>query len=199
MSIAQDFLNRMRIASPCSASWADMTGDDRARFCASCEKHVYDFSKMTAEQGVALIREKEGKVCGRLWRRADGTVITADCPVGVKRVKRRLWLPVSKAAALVVASLAANLACAPKQPVKVAQSAPTAKSAEPVRSMTTTVDYSQTIPVATVRICESENAPDTVEVGNMVNFASDAWPLDFDSPTTGMKMTHDQWEHLPLQ
>ncbi len=198
MSSAHDYLNRMKIASPCPASWAEMTGDDRARFCASCEKHVYDFSKMTAAEGMALIREKEGQVCGRLWRRADGTVLTADCPVGARRARRRHGVLVSKAAAWVVASLAANLACAPKQPVKVVQTAPAAKPAAPIRTMTTTVDYSKPIPEATVRICESGNGSLTMEVGNMVNFDAERLPLDFDSPTTGMRMSHDAWEHLPL-
>lgn len=197
MPTAKDFLNGLRIASPCSASWAEMSGDDRARFCASCEKHVYDFSKMTAEQGVALIREMEGKVCGRLWRRADGTVITADCPVGVRRAMRRRCIPVSKAAALVVASLATNLACAPKRPVKVAQSAPAPKPAVPIRSMSTTVDYSQ--PISSEMTLVQESAKPSMLAGAIVFIDPIGSQLDFDSPTTGMKLTHDQWEHLPLR
>jgi len=106
MSAAQDFLNRLQIASPCPASWAEMSGDERARFCATCEKHVYDFSRMTAAEGMALIREKEGKVCGRLWRRADGTVITADCPMGKKLASRRsIKVPLMAAVALGLAAL----------------------------------------------------------------------------------------------
>ena len=36
-----------------------------------------------------LLEEREGRICIRLYRRADGTVITADCPVGVKRRRLR--------------------------------------------------------------------------------------------------------------
>jgi hypothetical protein len=48
---------------------------------------------MTLEEGLTLIREKEGEVCGRLTRRRDGTVLSADCPVGwaarVRQLRRR--------------------------------------------------------------------------------------------------------------
>ena len=83
-------LDQVRIASPCSARWDDMVGDDQVRFCGHCEKNVYNLSAMTREQAEALLREREGDVCARLYRRSDGTVITADCPVGArkKRVRR---------------------------------------------------------------------------------------------------------------
>jgi hypothetical protein len=84
-------LDDIRIASPCPAEWAEMVGDDRARFCASCSKHVYNISAMTAEEATALIREREGRLCVRIYRRNDGTVLTADCPVGVRsRPRKRL-------------------------------------------------------------------------------------------------------------
>jgi hypothetical protein len=85
-------LERTVIASPCSASWDDMVGDDRVRFCGSCEKNVYNIAAMVAAEAERLLVEHEGNVCVRLYRRADGTVLTADCPVGVrrKRVKRAI-------------------------------------------------------------------------------------------------------------
>jgi hypothetical protein len=76
-------LNEIQVATPCPADWLEMQGDDESRFCQHCQKHVYDFSAMTLEEGIALIEEKEGKLCGRLSRRRDGTLITADCPVGL--------------------------------------------------------------------------------------------------------------------
>lgn len=79
-----EILDSIRIAAPCPAEWGQMTGDERARFCGQCQKHVYNLSAMTAADAVALIREKEGQLCGRLFRRADGTVITSDCPVGLQ-------------------------------------------------------------------------------------------------------------------
>ncbi len=35
-------LENVRIASPCSASWDDMVGDERVRFCGQCTKNVYN-------------------------------------------------------------------------------------------------------------------------------------------------------------
>ncbi len=78
-------LDNLRVASPCSASWAGMEGDDKVRFCGQCDKNVYNLSAMTTVEAQSLIAEKEGELCIRLYRRKDGTVINADCPVGVRR------------------------------------------------------------------------------------------------------------------
>jgi hypothetical protein len=92
-------LDDVRVASPCSASWDDMIGDDRVRFCQLCTKNVYNLSALSREDAEALLRadqEREGPrgegMCIRLYRRADGTVLTADCPDGARRKKRRLAL-----------------------------------------------------------------------------------------------------------
>src|ERR1700678_2901093 len=93
MKTSLDLLNRVSIASPCSADWDDMTGDESVRFCGHCEKNVYNLSALTSDQAVNLIREKEGRLCTRFFQRADGTMLTADCPVGAHhriRRKRRL-------------------------------------------------------------------------------------------------------------
>jgi len=73
----------IRIASPCRANWQNMEGDARTRFCHQCRKHVYNLSALTAESAAELVRAKEGKLCARFYRRADGTLLHAeDCPVG---------------------------------------------------------------------------------------------------------------------
>jgi hypothetical protein len=101
-----EILDSIRIAAPCPAEWGQMTGDERARFCGQCQKHVYNLSAMSAADAVALIREKEGQLCGRLFRRADGTVITSDCPVGLRAVARRTRRVVAACLAAVVAGAA---------------------------------------------------------------------------------------------
>ena len=103
-----ELLANVRVASPCPARWADMTGDDRARFCAQCQKHVYNLSEMTAEDASDLIREKEGNLCVRFYQRADGTVLTADCPVGAAAVWRRVKRLAAAAVALLFAGVAMN-------------------------------------------------------------------------------------------
>jgi hypothetical protein len=83
-------LSNVSIASPCNADWSQMAGDERVRFCGSCQKNVYNISAMTAEEADRLIAQKEGELCVRYYKRADGTILTADCAVGVrkKRVRR---------------------------------------------------------------------------------------------------------------
>lgn len=83
-------LDMAYVASPCKADWNEMAGDDRTRFCGLCNKNVHNLSAMSFEDAEAFLRELTGEACVRLYRRKDGTVMTNDCPVGVrnKRVKR---------------------------------------------------------------------------------------------------------------
>jgi hypothetical protein len=73
-------LEDVRIASPCHARWDEMSGDDRVRLCKACGKDVYNLSAMPRSMAEALLEERDGAFCKRLFRRADGTVITGDCP-----------------------------------------------------------------------------------------------------------------------
>jgi Carboxypeptidase regulatory-like domain len=82
--------NKLRIASPCHVSWESMSGDQKSRFCQSCQLNVYNLSEMTASEIKKLILQKEGRICGKLYKRADGTVITRDCPTGLRAVRRRV-------------------------------------------------------------------------------------------------------------
>jgi hypothetical protein len=87
-------LDQIKIASPCSAKWEQMEGTDRVRFCGECKKNVFNLSAMTRREAEELIKETNGNLCTMLFRRADGTVLTADCPVGRRvkaaRVRRRI-------------------------------------------------------------------------------------------------------------
>jgi hypothetical protein len=91
----------LRIAAPCPASWEGMAGDERVRHCTLCDLNVYNVAELTAEQVRELLVRTEGRVCVRLYRRADGTVLMRDCPTGIRAVRRR----VSRAAAALVAML----------------------------------------------------------------------------------------------
>lgn len=77
------------VASPCKADWKDMVGDERTRFCQLCKKDVHNLSAMSFDEAETFLRELTGDACVRMYRRKDGTVMTNDCPVGVrnKRVK----------------------------------------------------------------------------------------------------------------
>ncbi len=86
-------VEELRVATPCERSWNEMEGDDYVRHCTDCKKNVYDVSMLTRAEANELIREKEGQLCVRYYRRFDGTVLTADCPVGLRRIRKHyLWL-----------------------------------------------------------------------------------------------------------
>lgn len=83
-------LDNVRVASPCSADWNEMYGDDRKRFCSDCKLNVYNLSDMTRQEAESLLLNWEGRLCVRFYRRADGTVLTKDCPVGWQAVKQKI-------------------------------------------------------------------------------------------------------------
>ena len=83
-------LDRVTVASPCQADWNAMTGNEQVRFCELCKLNVYNLSGMTREKAESLVREREGKLCVRFYRRADGTMLTQDCPIRFRNIRRRL-------------------------------------------------------------------------------------------------------------
>lgn len=92
-------LKQIRIANPCPARWEEMEGDDRVRFCGTCKKNVYNLSALQRSEAEALVASHEGKMCAALFRRKDGTVLTADCPVGLRRARARFLRRITMAAA----------------------------------------------------------------------------------------------------
>jgi hypothetical protein len=89
-----EILTQIRVASPCNAAWDQMDGDERSRFCRACSKHVYNLSEMSRTEAEALVREKEGRLCVRFYRRRDGTVLTDNCPVGLRAMRRALLMQI---------------------------------------------------------------------------------------------------------
>jgi hypothetical protein len=63
--------------------------DERVRFCSQCNLNVYNLSGMSRQEAEALITKTEGRLCVRFYRRADGSILTQNCPVGLKKIKRR--------------------------------------------------------------------------------------------------------------
>jgi hypothetical protein len=102
-------IQNIRIASPCPADWNKMIGDDRMRHCAECNLNVYNFSAMTEREVQRLIAGSQGRVCGRFYRRSDGTMLTQDCPRGLRAVARRVS---RTAAALLTAVMSVSSAFA---------------------------------------------------------------------------------------
>jgi len=59
-------LPQLRVASPCTADWERMGGDDRVRYCDQCKLNVYNFSAMSSSEIEQLLLKSTGRVCGRL-------------------------------------------------------------------------------------------------------------------------------------
>lgn len=99
-------LRNVKVASPCPADWDRMIGDEHVRFCGQCELHVYNLSAMSTLEAESLIARTEGRLCVRYFRRKDGSIITEDCPVGLRRLKARAARIKRAVASLVLGFLA---------------------------------------------------------------------------------------------
>ncbi|MCO4770080.1 MAG: hypothetical protein KDA24_08635 [Deltaproteobacteria bacterium] len=104
-------IDRVRIASPCKESWDDMSGDAYSRRCDLCKLQVFNLSALTADEADALLAERTGKrTCAHVYRRRDGTVLTKDCPRGLRDHWRRVELKCLAVAAVVLSIGAADAA-----------------------------------------------------------------------------------------
>ena len=114
-----DLLSRVHVAAPCPASWDAMPGGERVRSCEKCAHKVYNLSAMTSEEAAQLVARAEGKnaerVCVRFYRRSDGTMMTSDCPVGVRTLRQKAARRASVAFAAVGVVFGMNLHGKPRE------------------------------------------------------------------------------------
>ena len=100
-------LEVLDIARPCPADWDQMRGDEQVRFCKHCSLNVYNLSAMSRDEAERLVAEREGRLCIRMYRRLDGTVVTADCEGAIRLAAKRIG---RFAKAMTAMALAAALA-----------------------------------------------------------------------------------------
>ncbi len=105
------------LASPCDVPWEVMVGDNRVRHCLDCKRDVFNLSAMTQaevesflEAAAQMGARGEEKPCIALYQRTDGTILTTDCPVGVRR--RRIRSLIASTMGVGIASLMAFTALA---------------------------------------------------------------------------------------
>lgn len=140
-TLSLDVLDNLRVASPCSMKWEhlDPTGDagDRIRHCGQCELNVYNVASLSRDETLDLVLSHAARgerLCAQLFRRADGTLITRDCPVGLAAIRRKTAAAASRIAAAVLLGVSLSLAA-------VARAGetwhPSVKSMRPVRQAST--------------------------------------------------------------
>jgi hypothetical protein len=78
---------QISIPSPCHEDWAQMTPEERGRFCSVCSKTVMDFTKQTEEEIERFIEEhRNEKLCGRFLK----TQLQPIIQVPIQSLRRKL-------------------------------------------------------------------------------------------------------------
>jgi hypothetical protein len=110
--MSKSILDRVSIGSSCQTDWETMNGDQSQRYCDQCEKSVYNFSQFTRSQAEALIARTNGKLCARIERRSDGSILTADKSYSLPRLNQK-FLRIASATMSAVLSVAPVIAAKP--------------------------------------------------------------------------------------
>jgi len=118
MSLDRIDLDRIAVASPCPMAWDDMAGNERVRFCSQCNLNVYNISAMTKPEAMSFIANAEGRICAKFYRRADGTILTQDCPVGLRAVRKKVSRAVAAAFSALVSLFGGSVTIAQQRQPK---------------------------------------------------------------------------------
>ena len=99
-------IDSVEVRVPCEASWDEMVGDDRVRFCRHCAKDVNNISAVTRKQAMRLVERSGGSLCIRyVPDAATGQPVFLDRMVRITR-RRPLIAAGVLAASIGVSSMA---------------------------------------------------------------------------------------------
>lgn len=146
-------LDNISVAAPCPASWEQMSGDDCVRHCAECNLNVYNLSELTKLEAERLIASREGRLCVRFFRRADGTVLTRNCPRGLRAATERI----SRIAATVLSAIMATTQVFAQSPAVRSQQQSETKNEQLGLDVTVVDPTNAVIPNAQIVVCRCKD------------------------------------------
>jgi len=102
-------ISKLGVSKPCPIPWESMIGNDRVRKCDTCQLNIFNIESMTTSEVEKLISSSQPyRLCIRLVRRADGTVMTRDCPKGLSAYRKRLTSLVTVSIAAVLSAFSVS-------------------------------------------------------------------------------------------
>ncbi len=150
---AFSLLDGLAIAAPCTVSWDSMSGDDRVRHCSGCSKNVYNISDMTRNEANEFLRINGSTPCMTFYRRKDGTILTDNCPVGLRKLRDR-YMRIKQ----IVAGFIAFVLSAPQTFAQEAPVNPATKGSAPSRGQPVPFTHKIAVP-GMIMIAKPQPAP----------------------------------------
>jgi hypothetical protein len=99
------------VRNPCPMRWEDMQGDNRKRFCEQCRLTVHNISDMSDVEAAAIIGADGERTCVYMYKKADGTVVTDNCPRALRPIRNKIGA--GALVALIAVTAASSLAAGP--------------------------------------------------------------------------------------
>ncbi len=116
-----------------------MTGNESVRFCHSCKLNVYNISQFSDSEAEEIFAQNlnGNRMCTRLYRRPDGTIMTDNCPRALRRLRdlrNKTFSAIAKVAALATLFLTAFMPHASAKDHDKAKAPQPSKAKSPVVS-----------------------------------------------------------------